>query len=129
MGDASALGARMRAWQMALIWMAVLEAEAKRVKLGADTVLEVEDVMPSLRLKHIKSVRPAAPRSCFCSPSTAYPYHPPLILIVSRSQLPLARLHLAKFEAAILGLLIASLHTTVKKPIPFHQRCYAMSWL
>ncbi len=37
--------------QIALVWMAVLAAGVTKVKMGADTVLEVADVVPALRLK------------------------------------------------------------------------------
>ena len=38
-------------WQAALLWMAVLAAGVKAVRLGADTVLPVADLVPVLALK------------------------------------------------------------------------------
>ena len=43
-------------WQIGLVWMAVLAAGVKTVKMGADTVLAVADVVPALRLKTTGSV-------------------------------------------------------------------------
>jgi hypothetical protein len=37
--------------QIALVWMAVLEAGVTSVKMGADTVLTVAELVPVLRLK------------------------------------------------------------------------------
>jgi hypothetical protein len=45
-------------WQIALVWMAVLAAGVKTVKMGADTVLAVADVVPALCLKTSRSARP-----------------------------------------------------------------------
>ena len=47
--------------QIALLWMAVLEAGVKRVKMGADTwkvadlVVEVAQLVPALHLKEKRS--------------------------------------------------------------------------
>ena len=38
-------------WQIALLWMAVLAAGVESVKMGADLVLRVADLLPALRLK------------------------------------------------------------------------------
>ena len=48
--------------QIALVWMAVLAAGVKTVKMGADTVLAVADVVPALCLKTSRSAPP--PHAC-----------------------------------------------------------------
>ena len=42
--------------QVALVWIRLLEAGVRTVKLGTDIVLRVDDVMPALRLKEKGSV-------------------------------------------------------------------------
>jgi hypothetical protein len=47
--------------QIVLLWIAVLEAGVKMVKMGADNVLSVSELVPNLRLKEKGYAPPTLP--------------------------------------------------------------------
>ena len=59
--------------QIALVWLEVLDAGVKSVKMGEECVLEVMDVVPALRLYEKRSAVPyvaaGPPLLFFCSTS------------------------------------------------------------
>ena len=89
--------------------MAALPAGVRTVKMGADTVLEVAKLLPALRLKDMGSAPRPHPRIPFAVGAFRWPF--------CLTSPPPPRLHLAKFEKAVLGLLLAFRHA-VTPPIP-----------
>jgi hypothetical protein len=51
--------------QIALVWIAVLAAGVARMKMGADEVLTVAELVPVLRLKEKKYAPPKRPPATF----------------------------------------------------------------
>jgi hypothetical protein len=70
--------------QVALVWLAVFEAGTTAVRMGADRLVAVADLVPALCLKERGSV--ALPSCCPatfhpstllpCCPAALWPFHP-----------------------------------------------------